>query len=274
MRDISVYRFKLSEMTPKRIKQGIINRVSDIPDSLAWKYGNFSKLNKGKLGLFENIHAGKRCFIMGNGPSLAKMDLTPLKDEYTFGLNRIYLLFDKLPFRPTYFVSVSDLVLEQFSDEIKQLSMPKFVNWKQRGIYEDCDNTYFLRVISSIKVFFEKSPIYPLESGSTVTNVAIQLAYYMGFSEVILIGVDHNFIDKGIPNSVENRAAESDLNHFHPDYFPKGVAWQLPDLLHSEMAYKEDRVFFENHGRKIVDATVNGKCEVFEKIDFHALFNK
>jgi hypothetical protein len=151
--------------------------------------------------------------------------------------------------------------------------MPKFVNLYQRSLFDkDTRDLYYLRVTSGIKVFFGESILGPLESGSTVTNVAIQLAYYMGFNEVVLIGVDHNFIDKGIPNSVEARIPEEDVNHFAPNYFPKGVAWQLPDLLHSELAYKEDRKYFEANGRKIIDATVNGKCDVFTKVDFYSLF--
>lgn len=273
MKEFTLYRFKLSEMTPKRIYRAVSSRLKDLPNRFAWDFSKRSSENKARLSAYKNIHAGQRCFIMGNGPSLGQMDLTPLKNEFTIGLNRIYLLFDKLPFVPNYFVSVSDLVLEQFTNEITNLPMPKFVNWNQRSLFnESASDIHYLRVVSGIKVFFGNSPLMPLESGSTVTNVAIQLAYFMGFSEVYLIGVDHNFVDKGIPNSVEKRAAESDVNHFHPNYFPKGVAWQLPDLLHSEMAYKADRDFFESHGRKIVDATVNGKCEVFEKVDFYSLF--
>jgi len=272
MKNLIVSRFKLSEMTPKRIGLAIARRVADVPDGLAWEFSDFTKQNKKNLSRFEAIHAGKRCFIMGNGPSLAKMDLSPLGNEITFGLNRIYLLFDKLPFKPSYYVSINDLVLQQFSGDIKQLPMPKFLSWKYRGIYKNCEEVCFVRVIAGFDVFFGKSPLHPLESGATVTNVAIQLAYYMGFSEVILIGVDHNFVDKGIPNSVAIRKAATDENHFHPDYFPKGVAWQLPDLLHSELAYAKDREQFELAGRKIVDATVNGKLMVFEKVAYETLF--
>jgi hypothetical protein len=108
-------------------------------------------------------------------------------------------------------------------------------------------------------------------SGGTVTYVAIQLAYIMGFSEIILIGVDHSFVDKGMPNKVETRTTEIDANHFHPNYFPKGFKWQLPDLLRSELAYTIAREKIEEAGRRIYDATVAGKLQVFEKVDFSDL---
>ena len=44
--------------------------------------------------------------IVGNGPSLAGMDLSPLRDEFTFGLNRSYLMFDRIGFNTTFLVAV------------------------------------------------------------------------------------------------------------------------------------------------------------------------
>jgi hypothetical protein len=64
------------------------------------------------LGELRNCHQGKRCFILGNGPSLQKTDLTRLRDEYTFGLNRIYMLFPQLGFSTTFLVTVNHLVVE------------------------------------------------------------------------------------------------------------------------------------------------------------------
>ena len=74
------------------------------------------------------------------------------------------------------------------------------------------------------------------------------------------------------PNIVETRSADVDDNHFHPNYFPKGYKWQSPDLLRSEIAYGLAKEAFEMDGRKIFDATIGGKCEVFEKIDYEVLF--
>src|SRR4030065_2684504 len=69
--------------------------------------------SKHRLHQVENIHPHKRCFIIGNGPSLRQTDLNKLRGEFTFGLNRIYLLFSELGFSTTYLVSVNELVLEQ-----------------------------------------------------------------------------------------------------------------------------------------------------------------
>lgn len=90
----------------------------------------------------------------------------------------------------------------------------------------------------------------------------------MGFSEVIIIEMDYNFQTKknNRPNEVEVRE-EEDKNNFHPNYFPKGSKWETPDLVSSEYFYNIAKNEFEKVGRKIIDCTVNGKCQVFEKGD-------
>src|ERR1700738_2271379 len=50
-----------------------------------------------------NKYRDRRCFVIGNGPSLGKMDLSPLRDEITIGCNGLFLLFEKLGFLPTYY---------------------------------------------------------------------------------------------------------------------------------------------------------------------------
>jgi|APSaa5957512622_1039677.scaffolds.fasta_scaffold31983_1 hypothetical protein len=268
-------RFRYNEMNMKRVREAVRRRLRDLPHAFAWsRYSGISKFNRSCLENYKNKHLGQRCFIMGNGPSLANMDLTPLKNEITFGLNRIYLLFNKMPFIPTYYLSVNQLVLEQFASEISALSMPKFLTWNRRNSFDEYDpNTNFLRLGLALRDKFNHKIDRKFYSGGTVTYVAIQLAYIMGFAEIILIGVDHSFADKGVPNKTEVRTAEKDVNHFHPDYFPKGVKWQLPDLRRSEIAYSIAREEIEKDGRTILDATENGNLNVFEKVEFSDLFH-
>ncbi len=59
--------------------------------------------------------------------------------------------------------------------------------------------------------------------------MALQTAFFLGFQQVILIGVDHNFATKGKPNETVVSQGD-DPNHFNPGYFGKGFRWQLPDL--------------------------------------------
>lgn len=200
------------------------------------------------------------------------MDLRPLASEWTFGMNRIYLLFEKMGFRPSYYCAANDLVLDQFAPDIATLRMPKFVNWNARQHFDMADeSTLFLRQALRLSDFFGNDLCKPICSGGTVTYLALQVAYYMGFSQAILIGVDHNFVEKGTPNRAETRTREVDENHFHPDYFPKGSRWQLPDLARSEAAYRLARDAYEADDREIIDATEGGALQVFEKVAYEAL---
>ena len=223
-----------------------------------------------RLRGFKDRHKGQRCFIIGNGPSLRDMDLSPLREEYTFGLNRIYLLFSEIGFTTTYLVSVNYLVIEQCADEISALSMPKFIAWHARDVINLDQNIVFIRSCPR-GLGFSTNPSRCIWEGATVTYVAMQLAYYMGFSQVILIGVDHNFATEGPPHKVVVSQGD-DPNHFSSGYFGRGFRWQLPDLEMSEKAYSLAREAFARAGREILDATVGGKLQVFPKIAYESLF--
>jgi len=227
-----------------------------------------------RLAGFKNIHKGRRAFIIGNGPSLKQTDLANLRNEFTFGMNRIYLLFPQLGFQTTYFAATNDLVIEQFHQDILALRMPKFLAWRShRHFSKDLP-------LSAIPTFLYTSYTGPRFSpdvrgrvweGATVTNVALQLAFHMGFEQVILIGVDHNFTSKGQANQTVVSQGD-DPNHFMPNYFGQGVKWQLPDLDTSEVGYIMSREAYRKAGREILDATVGGKLTVFPKVDYNSLF--
>ncbi len=218
-----------------------------------------------------NSQRGKRCFILGNGPSLRQTNLNLLRGEITFGLNRIYLLFPEMGFSTTYLVSVNRLVLEQCAEEIFSLPTIKFVPWSSRKyIHLPVEKRIFLNT-TCLRPGFARDARRPIWAGATVTFVALQLAYHMGFEKVILIGVDHSFVTPGAPHTTVISAGD-DPNHFSPNYFGKGFRWQLPDLATSEIAYRMARQAFEQDGRRVLDATIGGKLTVFEKVDYNALF--
>lgn len=212
----------------------------------------------------------KRCFIIGNGPSLKNTDLSKLKGEYTFGLNRIYLLFKDLGFSTTFFVSVNKLLIGQCSEEISNLKIPKFISLNAVNEIKFDSYTQFVKPLGDPQ--FSTNILRGVWEGATVTYVAMQIAFYMGFDEVILIGVDHNFTTKGEPHKITFLKG-NDNNHFSSEYF-KGMKWQLPDLKTSELAYSIAKYQFEANGKKIFDATVNGKLDVFRKVSYNSLFKK
>jgi hypothetical protein len=229
--------------------------------------------NKARLETWRNKYAGQRCFVVGNGPSLKQTDLSKLADEFTFGMNRIYLAFDQFDFKTSCLVSVNDLVLEQCHQDIRSLGLPKFVTWRARKYFDAGQDMFFLDTDYTLPENFNGDATGRLFEGFTVTYVCLQLAYFMGFSEVVLIGVDHNFVTKGPANAPVTSQGE-DPNHFASNYFGKGFRWQLPDLEGSERAFRMAKAAYESDGRRIVDATVGGKLRVFPKADYSSLFDE
>jgi hypothetical protein len=222
-----------------------------------------------RLAALKNRSQGKRCFIVGNGPSLRKMDLSLLRDEVTFGMNRIYLLFDQLGFATTYYVAINNLVIEQCAAEIVKLPCPKFINWYARELIDFTDDMMFVHLRSGPSFYTDITE--GVWAGATVTYVAMQIAYYLGFEQVVLVGVDHFYKTKGKPHAMVVSQGD-DPNHFDPRYFGKGFRWQLPNLEASELAYRIAKYQFELADREIVDATVDGCLQVFRKVDYQTLF--
>ncbi len=227
-----------------------------------------------RLTELKDIHKGRRAFIIGNGPSLKQTDLSKLKNEITFGMNRIYVIFPELGFHTTYYSATNDLVIEQFHDDILTLPMPKFLAWRSHRHFQS------ELTINQIPTFLYTSYTGPRFSpdvrgrvweSATVTNVTLQLAFHMGFEQVILIGVDHNFTSKGEANKTIVSEGD-DPNHVAPNYFGKGVRWQLPDLDTSEIGYAFARDAYKKAGREVLDATVGGKLTIFPKVDYNSLF--
>ncbi|WP_243544290.1 hypothetical protein [Pseudodesulfovibrio tunisiensis] len=213
--------------------------------------------------------AGERIFIIGNGPSLLRTDLTRLRNEYTIGLNRIYLNYENMGFQPTFLCAVNDHVLRQFGPDFDELDSIKLLSAGGRAFVRNGWNTFLLEYGDPL-IFYRDISRHVWASGWTVTFNAMQLAFHLGCSEVVLVGVDHNFTHSGPANALEISQG-ADVNHFHPDYFGKGVAWQYPDLEKSEFCYAMAGRVFESVGRRIVDATIGGKLTIFTKADYDAL---
>jgi hypothetical protein len=248
---------------------------STIQRASQWPAATFHPLRRAsiqRLSAYKDIMRGERCFIIGNGPSLKHTDLTKLKSEYTFGMNRIYLLFPDLGFTTTYYLSVNSLVIEQCAADIQTLPTPKFLSWRSHDLVQPSDDTIFLYTTYTGPKF-ARDARGRIWEGATVTYVALQLAYFMGFDRVVLIGVDHNFTTTGQPNTTIISQGD-DPDHFDAAYFGKGFRWQLPDLETSESAYRLAHNAYEQAGRQVLDATVGGKLTVFPKVDYDTLFKQ
>ena len=236
--------------------------------------------NEWKIRRFHDRYRGRRCFIIGNGPSLRLNDLSLLKDEVTFGVNGIYLNEDTRDFLPTHYVVEDVYVAEDRSGDINAWHRPYkwFGNYLRHCLKGDA-NTMWMNV----SVDYRQRPGFPrfskdasriLYVGGTVSFLSLQLAYYMGFNEVYLIGFDHSYVVKSDVTKDGNKLVSNsdDPNHFHKDYFGKGFRWHEPRVDRMELAYENAKEAFEADNRRVFNATVGGHLEVFPRVNYEDLF--
>ena len=240
-----------------------------------------SKLELQKL---KNKFEGKRCFIIGNGPSLNKIDLNFLKEEYSFGVNGIFYKTEESGFKPTFYVVEDTHVMRDNRERINAYKTEyKFFPTRFKKFFKKENNNIFFNMnegyYNETSDFYCK-PRFSLDAskrvfcGQSVTMINLQLAYHLGFHEVYLIGMDHKYTipDSSIIKGETIESAEDDPNHFHPEYFGKGKKWHDPHLDRVEKTYSHFKKVYEAEGRVLKNATIGGSLEIFERVDFYSLF--
>jgi len=240
-----------------------------------WSASPAGRRNKDRLSDLNGMFAGKRCFVMGNGPSLLKCDLGLLKDEVTIGSNAQYLAWDKMGFVPTFLTVEDRLVAEDRAAELCALDEPtKIFPRDLRYCLGSSKNTIFINFSREYRGFPKFSSDFQkvVYWGGTVSVLNLQLAYYLGCREIYLIGFDHFYhVPKEIDKHVITSTGE-DLNHIHPDYFGKGYRWHDPNIPRMEAGYSAARAFLDANGIRVRNATVGGQLEVFERVEYSSLF--
>jgi hypothetical protein len=234
------------------------------------------------IAQYAGRHRGERCFILGGGPSLKLIDPAPLRDEFTFAVNGIFLVFDWLGFQPTYYVVEDFLVFQdRWSDIRRHVDQSTcFFPTQFRCAEFDRPSHHYFRAVYDFEPSagfprFSTDPARLMWIGGTVTYICMQLAFYMGFDEVYLVGMDHNYVR---PEHVQAdgqvwTSHGDDPNHFHPQYFGAGYRWHDPQVDRMETAYRKAYAVYQAAGRRLANATVGGRLEVFERVDYGRLFD-
>ncbi len=236
------------------------------------------------LNGFKDVHKGERVVIIGNGPSLNLLDLTRLKTEYTIAVNGIFYAAEQMGFDPSYYVVEDTAVMRDNLEQIKvyEAGHKFFPSIYRKMIGERPNVTYFMMNRGFYEPAspnyciprFSTDPRQCLYSGQSVTLINLQLAYHLGFTEVILIGMDFSYTvpDDAVVEGDIITSRSGDPNHFHPDYFGPGKVWKDPKLDRVLANYALAKQVFEVDGRRILNATPGGRLELFERVSYEALF--
>lgn len=232
-----------------------------------------------RLNALKGSRSGERCFIVGNGPSLKKMDLRLLKDEYGIVFNGAYELRSLFNINNLYHAVEDRLVLEDHQEKINNIKGNVFlpsdlihlvsgsnpIITEFHRAHPENNKTWppFVDITSELPIFYW---------GGTVAYYGLQLALWLGFDEVYIIGVDLSY---SIPESVIKKGSvllstEDDPNHYKSDYFGAGLRWHVPKPERMLLAFQ--RVSERNLPIKIYNAGVGGNLNCFERVEFTSLF--
>lgn len=234
--------------------------LKTIPRALGVKDDRFMPLKA-----YKDKYKGKRIFITCTGPSLTIEDLEKLKNEYVFGMNSICLIHDKTDWKPDFYGIQDESVFNKVKDALlstdngvvfapyyykKHYGTPDYwVYWHMCGSYHIYELIYGPRYFTK----FCADSYVKVYDGYSITYSILQLAMYMGFEEIYLLGADCTYLGK--------------KQHFieHGNYEkPERIADASDRLMVSYAAAKK---YADAHGIKIYNATRGGGLELFTRVN-------
>jgi hypothetical protein len=205
-------------------------------------------------------YQGETLFLLGGGESLRSQDLSFLDEKYTFGFNTIFRIFT-----PTFYLVEDPLFAEDYKGDISSLQKTtKFFGKYLQPLLGELSETHW------INVYYEYSP-YPgfphfsknakdiLWVGGHPSYLCLQLAFYMGFETVYLVGFDHHYPKK------EGVEKVGDLFHSPIEDLERGKRWKDPKPERIELAYKKAQLAFKSVNRNIINITASSNLDLFEK---------
>ena len=137
------------------------------------------------------------------------------------------------------------------------------IKWRTLFHLENCD--------FSKKPLFSEDIAKRIYNSRTVVYTAIQIAVYMGFKEIYLIGVDHHF------HTSMNSKGEIIVDHSAKDYFSDKYNEDkenlyIPNTDLSTLSFIAAKEYADSHNVKIYNATRGGKLEVLPRVSFDSLW--
>ncbi len=238
-------------------------------------HGMLHNNNSLRLARLKDIHKGKRCFLIGNGPSLTGADLDLIQDEYTFGTNMVYKIFDQTDWRPSYHCVSDTIYASKLGIELSEkVKAPLFTteHTYRRMKTKPVDTTYVHTIQTERYKVRGNVQAYCLIK-ATVLSLAAEMAFHMGFTEIYLLGVDcTNPHDKGghfTDQYATKEVAETDIDRIKTRMNAKTLTTkQIGEHIidRSMEVYHLLDEYSKKHGIKIYNATRGGNLEIFPRV--------
>ena len=219
--------------------------------------------NYRKIKALENKHKGERIFVIGTGPSLNKTSMHLIKNEVVFCVNSFLKGWEKFGILPNYYALSDFRAFKTYYVDVIKLKIPlfSFENKLKDWSADILNNVIVLKDtlpnkqvgMKTIEDFSKDLTVGSGGTGTVVIDIALQAAYYMGFKEVYLLGCDCDYTKE---------------HHFHGEQMYDFDHLDLVMERFSDMvfpAYEISKQVFEEDDRKIINCTVGGKLEIFER---------
>lgn len=223
-----------------------------------------------QLAQFKDIHKGQRCFIVATGPSLTIEDVNKLKGEICWTCNSGINLLDKADWNPMYYAIGDGTVFRRIQDNINPKRF-KACFFNHKDIEWEGNNVFPLPMWVSLVMDADTRRVIPrawrwkrmsdditkkVFMGGNVTNIIIQICFYMGFSEIYLLGCDCNYKSANKHSNLTTYTNDDKLAE-SADY----IGWSM--IKDHECAHREA----QKRGIKIYNATRGGMLEVYPRVN-------
>lgn len=215
----------------------------------------------------ERVRNSERiCVIAGNGPSLNLINWEQLdwSQSDIIASNNAFLK-PELTSRARYFTIVNRHVAEQSDFEVAQLEGPtKIFPWWLSHALPPNGRNYYCEAVG--KAEFSLDIVKNISWRHTVSFFNMQLAAGLGFKRIVLIGMDHHYVQSHTAREGDMTHQQSaDLNHFSTRYF-QNKSWQAASTEKMEEMYVLARSAFETLDIECVNSTEGGRLEVFPRV--------
>lgn len=229
------------------------------------KYANFSQ--------YKNIHLNERCFIILTGPSLTLEDVNMLKNETTFAVNSCIKLFSKTTWRPNYYVITDRLVYQSIGNELENSDLTCPIFYSRNGLRTKIKKDsalpfkalyfhHFINFLTNGKstLGWSNDISKGIADAPSCVYAVMQIAYFMGFKEVYVIGADCNY-------SMDNQ--HSKVANYTPKVKISKNAGQ-----HVLKAWRSIKKHLDYKDMKVYNATRGGMLELFPRVNLEDIIKE
>ncbi len=236
-----------------------------------------------------NQHAGERCFILATGPSIKKQDLKLLRGETCIALSNFFVHQDYRVIKPNYYCvagyhqPISKTAWTEWLGEMASatdnaimfFSLNDREDIERNGLFSRRE-IHYLQYANWSKISGGELDITrSVPSPQSVTIMALEVALYMGFKNIYLLGCDHDWILHF--NTSAHFYEESQhalVREGYDEWAGSDLELTFECYVRLWQQYKALWQIARGKSINIFNATAGGLLDVFPRVGYESLFKK